>query len=246
MAKTNIEYKNKILNISYEIINQNLQNSILILHGWGANKELMKNTFCNNLQDFKQIYLDLPGFGNSSIEDVFDSYDYKNCILEFLKNKNLNVNYLLGHSFGGKICILLANEIKANNLILLSSAGILKQKSLKTKAKIFIFKILKNIGFGNFYKFFASKDVKNMNKTMYKTFKKVVDEDLKDQIAKINTNTTIFWGKDDDATPLYTGEIMHSLIKNSEFFPMDGDHFFFIKQNIKICEKVNSLKEKNA
>ncbi|EKI5323702.1 alpha/beta hydrolase, partial [Campylobacter coli] len=66
MALVNVIYNNDTYELSYEILNQDKKKSLLILHGWGANKELMKQAFSKNLNDFCQIYLDLPGFGNSS------------------------------------------------------------------------------------------------------------------------------------------------------------------------------------
>ncbi|MFC2751070.1 MAG: alpha/beta fold hydrolase, partial [Campylobacter sp.] len=38
----------------------------------------------------------------------------------------------------------------------------------------------------------------------------------------------IFWGEEDKATPLKSGERVSHLIKNSEFHALKGDHFFFL------------------
>ena len=51
---------------------------------------------------------------------------------------------------------------------------------------------------------------------------------LKLQFAKSKSKALCFWGKEDTATPLYTGEKIAGLIENSEFYPLDGDHFFFL------------------
>ncbi len=45
MAQTQLSYKNKTYQISYEILGDLTLPQILILHGWGANKELMKQSF---------------------------------------------------------------------------------------------------------------------------------------------------------------------------------------------------------
>ncbi|EAL7184363.1 alpha/beta hydrolase, partial [Campylobacter coli] len=42
MALVNVIYNNDTYELSYEILNQDKKKSLLILHGWGANKELMK------------------------------------------------------------------------------------------------------------------------------------------------------------------------------------------------------------
>ncbi|EAJ5524137.1 alpha/beta hydrolase, partial [Campylobacter jejuni] len=169
MAQTQLSYKNKTYQISYEILGDLSLPQILILHGWGANKELMKQSFCPFLKDFCQIYMDLAGFGNSSVEEILNTQDYANITELFLKQKKLDVCFFMGHSFGGKVSTLLAKE--KDTLILLSSAGILAKKSLKVRFKIRIFKILKLFGLGKFYRYFASKDGVNLSPMMYETFK---------------------------------------------------------------------------
>ncbi|EAJ5525008.1 alpha/beta hydrolase, partial [Campylobacter jejuni] len=51
----------------------------------------------------------------------------------------------------------------------------------------------------------------------------------------------IFWGKSDEATPLYCGEKMHELLKNSTFYPLEGDHFFFLKHSAFIAQKIKEI-----
>ena len=83
-------------------------------------------------------------------------------------------------------------------------------------------------GLGFLYKFFATKDVKGMSKTMYETLKNVVDEDFSSKFADFGGRVFIFWGEEDKATPLKSGERVSRLIKNSEFHALKGDHFFFL------------------
>ncbi len=220
--------------ISYEIINPKNQKEALILHGWGANKALMKKAFGPFLQDYKLIFVDLPGFGNSSLEKPMDSYGYAQIIKKFMHLINIKPHFILGHSFGGKIATLLHPK----NLVLLSSAGILAKKSLLVRIKIKIFKCLKFFGLGRFYRFFATKDVDGMDKKMYETLKKVVDEDMGEEFASYGGKALIFWGKDDRATPLKSGEKIHSLIKKSNFYPLEGDHFFFLNKADFIAKKI--------
>ncbi|MBK1973991.1 alpha/beta hydrolase, partial [Campylobacter sp. TTU-622] len=52
----------------------------------------------------------------------------------------------------------------------------------------------------------------------------------------------IFWGIDDKDTPLKSGELIHSFIKNSEFYPLNGDHFFFLKHADFIAQKIQGIK----
>ncbi|WP_270984800.1 alpha/beta fold hydrolase [Campylobacter upsaliensis] len=244
MAQSMVVYKHQNYALSYEVIGLEKEEKILILHGWGANKELMINTFSHHLKDFCQIYVDLPGFGRSSVEEVLESEDYALIVGEFLKMKGWEIAYFMGHSFGGKICALLARKTPNAFLILLSSAGIIAPKSFKVRFKIALFKFLKKLGFGSFYRFFASKDGANLSPLMYETFKKVVDEDFSAIFKSLENQSLIFWGEEDQATPLKSGELINTLIKKSTFYPLKGDHFFFL-QNAKFIADIIK-KAKNA
>jgi pimeloyl-ACP methyl ester carboxylesterase len=235
MAIKNITLDNKTFDINYEILNPQNQTTIVFLHGWGSNKEVMKTAFKETLKDFKHIYIDMPGFGKSTNEYVLTTKNYKDIVEIFLTSLSLQANDLIiaGHSFGGKVATLL----KPSHLVLLSSAGILEEKSNKVKAKIKLAKIANKVGFSFFSKLFRSKDVDKMTENMYSTFKNVVDEDFRDEFLNYTKDATIFWGKDDTATSLQSGKTIHQLIKNSKFYDFEGGHYFFLKHSKEI-EKI--------
>lgn len=123
------------------------------------------------------------------------------------------------------------------HLVLLSSAGLLKKQSTKVRLKIKFAKIARI--FHLKAKFLISADAKGLSQNMYDTFKIVVREDFSERFALLGANqsknptqnpakTLIFWGKNDEAVPLYLGEKMRDLIKDSAFFALSGDHFFFL------------------
>ncbi|MDN5377363.1 MAG: hypothetical protein PWQ42_659 [Sulfurospirillum sp.] len=232
MALKEIVYDGEVYQLSYEILNPTCKDDIVFLHGWGSNKEIMKNAFQNEFDGFRQVYIDLPGFGNSSIVKVIETRDYANIINTFLESLHVQKNIILGHSFGGKVATLLQPQY----LVLLSSAGILVPKSLQIRLKIKIFKLFKNILPKSWFKFFASKDVSGMSQLMYEVLKRVVDEDFTSIFSNVKSKTLLFWGEKDSATPLHSGHKIHSLIEKSEFFHYDGDHFFFTKFSKQISK----------
>ena len=224
MAVKEVKYGGKIYRISYEIVNPANKDVALFLHGWGANKEIMKKAFGAYFKDFRHVYVDMPGFGASSMHGALATKDYAKIMKSFLDELGANPKIIFGHSFGGKVATLLNPEY----LALLSSAGIVAKKPLWVRFKIALFKFLKLFGLGFLYKFFATKDVKGMSKTMYETLKNVVDEDFSSKFADFGGKAFIFWGEEDKATPLKSGERVSRLIKNSEFHALKGDHFFFL------------------
>ncbi|VAY87778.1 2-hydroxy-6-oxohepta-2,4-dienoate hydrolase [hydrothermal vent metagenome] len=227
MALKQIIYNNKSFNISYEIINQSCKNTIIFLHGWGSNKEIMKQAFCQYLPNLQHIYIDMPGFGNSSNDYILTTKNYSDIIQKFIDQTFLtnNIKTIVGHSFGGKIATLLHPKI----LVLLSSAGIIETKSTKTLLTIRMAKIFNRFGLGKINKLLRSKDVNKMSENMYETFKNVVDEDFSKSFQEYAGDTLIFWGKEDNATTLSSGYTIHKLINNSKFKAYNGDHYFFLK-----------------
>jgi len=225
MAIKKIRYQAKEFRLSYEIVNPSQEESLLILHGWGSNKEIMKQAFAKELSEYKHIYLDMPGFGGSDNEMILTTKDYAHIIEAFLLSLNVRPLMAMGHSFGGKVATLLGTEY----LVLLSSAGVVTEKPWSIKVKIATFKLLKPLGFQKIRQLFVAPDAKGMSHEMYETFKNVVDEDFEEEFAKSQSEALCFWGIDDTATPLYTGEKIAKLIEKSEFYPLEGDHFFFLK-----------------
>ena len=217
MASRAVKYGSDEYEISYEVVNPKCKKVVLFLHGWGANKEIMKKAFGHYLSEFCHVYIDMPGFGKSSIFKPLKTSDYAKIVSNFCDELQIKPDIIAGHSFGGKVATLL----KPPYLVLLSSAGIVVKKPFIVRAKIAIFKILKIFGFGKFYKLFATKDVSGMSRVMYETLKNVVDEDFTKHFAD-------FGGENDKATPVTSGESIDRLIKNSSFFPLSGDHFFFL------------------
>ena len=240
MAKKKILYRDGEFEVSYDILNFSQDKSIIFLHGWGSSRTIMKRVFSPFFSDYKQLYIDLIGFGDSG-EPPFplDSYSYRDIIELFLKEVGFKKEIIVGHSFGGKLATLL----KPKNLILLSSAGIIEEKPLLVKFKIAISKLLKYFGLSKLRNLFIANDGKNLSKNMYETFKSVIQEDFQNEFRAVKSeNSLIFWGEDDTATSMESGEKIHKLIPNSKLFRLDGDHFFFSKHREFISKKITTLR----
>ena len=234
MAVKSIQYNQHTFDISYEIINPEAKVDLTVLHGWGSNKNLMKQSFGSHMNGFRHIYIDLPGFGKSTCSTDMTTADVARIVELLMIHINASKDIILGHSFGGKVALLLEPKI----LVLVSSAGIYVEKSLKIKAKIAIFKLLKVFGLAKFRSFFVADDAKQLNEYMYKTFKNVINEDFSDEFSKYDGRALLFWGKEDTATPLSSAQKIHKLIKDSRLEVYDGDHYFFMKHAADISKKI--------
>lgn len=234
MAIKSIQHKQHTFDISYEIVNPEAKVDLIVLHGWGSNKELMKQSFGSKMDGFRHIYIDLPGFGKSTCSMALTTADVARIVELLMIHMNASKDIVMGHSFGGKVALLLEPKV----LVLLSSAGIFVPKAFKIKAKILLFKALKNLGFTKLREFFVADDAKKLSEHMYQTFKNVVDEDYSDEFAKFEGKALVCWGRKDTATPLSSGEKIAKLINNSDLEVYDGDHYFFMNNAQDISTKV--------
>lgn len=244
------------LNTNYNVYGKG-NNSLLILHGWGSNKEVFHNVIKNLNKSIKVYILDLPGFGKSQEpECAWDIEDYTNFIIKFISKLNITNLSIMGHSFGGRIMIRLANKnnlpFKINKYILVNSAGI-KHISKNTNYKVKINKVLfKIVGLfseklvNNLKNKIGSTDYKNASLIMKQVLVKVINEDLKDEIKNINYPTLIIWGKYDTATPYDDALYMKSVIEDSGLITINGGHYSFLDDPLIVTSAINSfVGEKN-
>lgn len=238
MARRTITYNARPIDIAYlkQSPKGESRGVIVFLHGWGSDKELMRMAFGQTFMDYTHYYVDLPGFGESvygldSSDSILETRDYAAIIDGFFRELHITPNVVVGHSFGGKVAMLCAGE----QVILLSSAGIVRPKRFGVRMKIACAKLAKRLHLH--IPALRAQDAQNLNPIMYEIFKRVVDEDFSQIFATSTKRVSIFWGKGDEATPLDSGEKIHALISNSRFFPMEGDHYFFLRQG----ERVESL-----
>jgi len=236
MALKSIQYQDHTFDISYEIVNPVKKVDFIVLHGWGSNKNLMKQSFSNFLKEFRHIYIDLPGFGNSTSPISLTTKDVAAIMECFFQETGVKKDIILGHSFGGKVALLLDPKI----LVLVASAGIYVEKPLKVKLKIAFYKFLKLFGLSKLRSLFVADDAKELTPEMYETFKNVVNEDFSQEFANYSGKALLFWGEEDTATPLASAHKIHGFVKNSTLEVYSGDHYFFMQNAMDISYKIES------
>lgn len=232
-------YNHEIFNIYYEKHGNGKQN-LIILPGWGDNRENF-NFLINCLKDYFTIYIfDYPGFGKTKFPNKdLTIFDYAKVINDFLDDNDINKPIIMGHSFGGRLIILLTSIHKKHfsKIILMDSAGI-KNFSFKKTFRKYLYKFLKKLRF--FFKnpdkylqkllsIFGSPDFKNINPRMKKSFINIVNTNLIKYIKNIKDETLIIWGVNDQETPYKDALKFNKLIKNSYLIPIaNSGHFPYL------------------
>ena len=105
------------INLNYERYGNIKGESIVLLHGWGQNIEMMKPIGDNFQKDFDIIIFDLPGFGKSDEpSSVWSCYDYVELIHDALEELKVKNPIIIGHSFGGKLGLIYSSRYSVNKL----------------------------------------------------------------------------------------------------------------------------------
>jgi len=233
MAIKSIQHMQHTFDISYEILNPNAKVDVIVLHGWGSNKAIMKQAFSPYMDSFRHIYIDLPGFGGSTCPIALKTSDVARIVELFMIHINASKDIVLGHSFGGKVALLLDPKV----LVLVASAGIYRTKPLSIQLKIATTKVFNFFGLRKFRSLFVAEDAKELSRPMYDTFKNVVDENFAHEFSLYNGKALLCWGKEDTATPLDSAHQIDELIKDSRLEVYEGDHFAFLNHAQDISTK---------
>jgi len=208
---------------NYQILGNEKNKSILILHGWGRNLTDWLNVGQNLSDRYSVILLDLPGHGGTGLplKQPYDTSNYADFAISFLHKIGIKSTILIGHSFGGKISIDIASKSKIiNKLFLIDSSGV-ETKNNKVKSKIILAKIIKSINSllpsllsRKILLSLASADYKSAGELL-PSFKKIVSQNVSDSAKNIKVQTYIIWGEKDKELALVCAKKLHNLISNS-------------------------------
>ena len=215
---------------------------VIIMHGWGCNVDTVasiENIFKGKM---RVINVDLPGHGASSEPpSVWGVEDFTSMMEKFISKLGLIRPSLVGHSFGGRISILLSSRGDVDKVLLVDSAGIKPRRNLSYYWKVYSFKAIKNTvlllcgkkkGTEIVDKLRGKKgsaDYRNSSPRMRAIMSKCVNEDLKYAMPSIKAPVLLVWGEDDTATPLSDARTMKKLIPDAGLVSFPGcGHYSFL------------------
>ena len=119
---------------------------LLLIHGWGANLELMMPLAQHLKQLGYQLFmLDLPGFGESAEPPVpFTIFDYAAFCVAYLDSHRLERIHYFGHSLGGRIGLILASthSDRLMSMVLSNSAGIKERQALSSRLRLRVYRLV--------------------------------------------------------------------------------------------------------
>lgn len=226
---------------------------IVFLHGFGGNlKNFSQFSKIFNNFGYSTLNINLTDFGFKNLPKFFNIYNFADIVFKLIKSLKIKSFSLIGHSFGGRISIILASMYEdVNKLILVDSAGLKPRFNIITKSKILKYKIykklaIKNKKFKNKLASFGSSDYKTLNDNQKAVFNNVIHEDLKYLLKNIKNKTLIIFGKKDRDTPVYMAKKLNKHIKNSKLVILNAGHYSYLEETQKFINLVKIFLGENG
>lgn len=218
--------------------------TVLFLHGWGCDKNIWRAQTDYFSGRYDAVAIDLEGFGETPLpKSVMTIFDYAHSTACRIKEKGWKNLTVVGHSFGGRIAILLGAVYPEliEKIVLVDSAGV-RRFSLKRAARTYIYKCKKLLvrwkllpresllGSG-------SADYRALSDEMRPTFNAVVNSDLRKFAKLISLPTLVIWGDRDTTTPIMSGKTLARLTKGGLAVMEECGHYCFL-QNPKLFNRI--------
>lgn len=229
---------------------------VLLLHGWGADGASLQPLTAHLAARYRTIVPDLPGFGASALPPSdWGVPDYAEWVERLLARLGVARTILLGHSFGGRLGLWLAVERPAlvDRLILIDAAGLRPPPSVRRAAVARLSKLGRTAaalpGAGalverwraRWQRALGAEDYANAG-PLRGTFVKVVQQDLRPLLPRVQAPTLLIWGSADTDTPLSDGETMARLIPDARLRVLVGaGHYAYLERPAETCAAIDEF-----
>ena len=228
--------------VHYEETGPENGKQVLLMHGWGCNHSTVK-WIADSLNDKMHVFnVDLPGHGASpDPESAWGVGDFTTLMEKFCNDLNIKDPVLIGHSFGGRVSIMMGARNPISRIVLVDAAGIPPKRPLKYYLKVYSFKTAKKVFPLIFGKKMGGKmidkwrgkagsaDYNNSSPMMRSVMSRCVNEDLTGYLPQIKASTLLLWGEQDKATPLSDAKLMEKMIPDAGLVSWpDCGHYSFL------------------
>jgi len=200
------------------------------LHGYLSSKE----AFMAQVRYFSQFYrvtaIDFIGFGDSApLTQAFSVEDYAlwtKAVLELLQVKHPHV---IAHSFGCRVAVKLSalEPDFFDKILLTGAAGVVLKRGFSYHCKVKTYRLIRRFAPRFAERNFGSAEYRSLSPVMKESYKKIVNEDLRECARKMDREVLLVQGAEDTTTPKREAEAYLACFKRGRLTMMDGGHFAF-------------------
>jgi len=208
---------------------------LLFLHGYLSNKE----AWTAQTEYFSRFYrvtsIDIIGFGKSKpLPYAYSVDDYADWLQEVMQALKLSRPHLFAHSFGCRVAVKLSgrNDALFNKMLLTGPAGIIRPRTLKYKAKVKAYRVIKKFAPRYAETHFGSEEYRSLSPLMKESYKKIVNEDLRPCAQRTTNSVLIVEGTKDAVTPIEEAKLYKEAFPHAEIIMVEGGHFAFAENPV--------------
>ena len=205
---------------------------LVFLHGYLSCKE----SFYPQIEYFSRRYRvtapDFPGFGESDrIPDAWSVGDYADWLKGFFKEQGIVFPYVIAHSFGGRVALKCLARGLIDRAVLTGCAGIVKKRTMAYRIRVGGYRLVKRVSPRFAEAHFGSREYRSLSPLMRESYKKIVNEDLREEAGRIARPVLYLYGERDKETPLSSGRILHECTAGSKLAVFKGcGHFAHLEE----------------
>lgn len=226
--------------------NEKSKNWILLLHGYGQDKESLNCLFHSLKNNYNVININLPISNKFKFDRPYKMEDILYYIKKILEKENINIDLIIGHSCGGKIAFAYSHRIKKVPLILIAPSLLKPNKKVKKYIIKIKYKLLKKIVKFKWFKSidltkFGSQNYKESSGYLRATFLKMIHQYYDKEIMDFDLPVVIYLGNNDKEVPNIKMIKKAKKQQNITYFIINGNHFAYKRNVDLIIKKVDEL-----
>ena len=207
--------------------------TIVFIHGWGTNELSLLPLAKQFESQYTYHLLSLKGFDGKDMAKEYQISDYLDDIKSFLDTLNDEKVLIVGHSFGGKLGLLLKKEYPHYKVVSIAPSIVKNPFSFKVWIKIKLYKIFKKLNIKIPSWLQGSRDYRILSGNLRKTFLNVHHYYL--SLSEIRTikDAVIIGFIDDKEVSIKS---LDNAFKNGNvwYYRYKGDHFGYLNYLIEI------------
>lgn len=176
--------------------------------------------------------MDFLGFGKSEpIPYAFSVDDYANWLCALLPALGITKPHVIAHSFGVRVAVKAQAKYQGtfDKMVLTGPAGIILKRGIKYRLKVKTYRFVKRFAPKFAERKFGSAEYRTLSPIMKESYKKIVNEDLRECAKRIENKVLILQGDKDTTTPLSEAKVYEESIKNATLKSIRGGHFSFLE-----------------
>ncbi len=218
------------MNIAY--LRRGEGKDLVFLHGYLSCKESFYPQIGYFSRHFRVTAPDFPGFGESDrIPDAWSVGDYADWLEGFFKEQGIVFPYLIAHSFGGRVALKCLARGLIDRAVLTGCAGIVKKRTMAYRIRVGGYRLVKRVSPRFAEAHFGSREYRSLSPLMRESYKKIVNEDLREEAGRIARPVLYLYGERDKETPLSSGRILHECTAGSKLAVFKGcGHFAHLEE----------------